>query len=64
MSGDNHYGAQPIKLYSDEMTETKKIVLEHFEKKLFAESNSLSYFQQKHQDLKVLETAWEASGAE
>ena len=35
MSGDNLYGVQPSKFYAEAMTETKKIALAHFEKKLF-----------------------------
>jgi len=27
MSGDNYHGEQPSKFYSDEMTETKKVLL-------------------------------------
>tara|TARA_Y100001968_G_scaffold17059_1_gene13534 strand:+ start:104 stop:298 length:195 start_codon:yes stop_codon:yes gene_type:complete len=58
MSGDNLYGAQSLKFYSEEMTETKKIVLTHFEKKLFPESNSIIYLQRKNPDIKIPETAW------
>ena len=58
MSGDNLDGEQPLKFYSDEMTEAKKIALAHFEKKFFPESNSIIYLQRKHQDIKVIETGW------
>ena len=58
MSGDNLYGAQPLKFYSEEMSETKKIALAHFEKKLFPERNSIIYLQRKHQEIKVPGTAW------
>ena len=63
MSGDNLYGAQPLKFYSEEMTETKKIALAHFEKKVFSESNSIIYLQRKHQEIKVTETAWQVPDA-
>ena len=57
MSGDNIYDAQPLKFYSEEMTDTKKIVLAHFEQKLFRESNSIIYLQRKHQEIKVPDAA-------
>ena len=63
MSGDNLYGAQRLKFYSEEMTETKKIVLTHFEKKLFHETNSIIYLQRKHPDIKAPETAWTVTEA-
>ena len=63
MSGDNLYGEQPLKFYSEEMTETKKIALAHFEKKLFPESNSIIHLQRKHQEIKVPETALEVPDA-
>ena len=53
MSGDNIYGAQPLKFYSEEMTDTRKIALAHFEQKLFRESNSIIYLQRKYQEIKV-----------
>ena len=63
MSGDNLYGDQFFKFYSEEMTETKKIALAHLEKQLFFESNSISHFHQKPQELNVLDVAWEVPGA-
>ena len=63
MSGDNLDGAQPLKFYSEEMTEAKKIALAHFEKKLFPERNSIIYLQRKHQDIKVTETGWKVPDA-
>jgi len=63
MSGDNLYGAQPLKFYSVEMTETKKIALTHLEKKLFPDSNSIIYLHLKHQEIKSRETDWKASDA-
>ena len=63
MSGDNLYCAKSLKFYSEEMTETKKIALAHFEKKLFPESNSIIHLQRKHQEIKVPETALEVSDA-
>ena len=61
MSGDNLLGAQPLMFYSEEMTETKKIALAHFEKKLFPESNSIIQLQRKHQEIKVAATDWKVS---
>ena len=63
MSGDSLYGAQPLKFYSQEMTETKKIALAHFEKKLFPESNSIIYLQRKYQEIKLQEKTWEVPDA-
>ena len=63
MSGDNFYGAQLLKLYSEEMTETKKIALDCFKKKLFPESNSIIHLQRKHQEIKVSESAWKVPDA-
>ena len=59
MSGDNLYGTQPLKFYSEKMTETKKIALAYFEKKLFPESNSIIHLKQKNQEINLLETVWE-----
>ena len=59
MSGDNLYGVQPSKFYAEAMTETKKIALAHFEKKLFQATNSIIYLQLKHQETKVQSEAWE-----
>ncbi len=63
MSGDNLYGAQPLKFYSDEMTEVKKIALAQFEKKLFPESNSIIHLPLKYQEMKGPEIAWELKDA-
>ena len=63
MSGDNLHGAQLLKFYSEEMTETKKIALAHFEKKLFPESNSIIYLQRKYQEIKLQEKTWEVPDA-
>ncbi len=57
MSGDNIYGTHHLKFYSKEMTETKKIALAYFEKKLFPESNSIIYLQRQHQEIKLLDAA-------
>ena len=43
MSGDNQYVSQPLKFYSEEMTETKKIAIAHLEEKLFPIANSVIY---------------------
>ncbi len=63
MSGDNLYGAQPLKFYSEEMTETKKIALAYFEKKLFPESNSIIHLQRKHQETKASQMVWKVPDA-
>ena len=63
MSGDNLYGSPPLKFYSEEMTETKKIALDHFEKKLFPESNSIIYLQRNHQEIKISEKDWKVPEA-
>ncbi len=56
MSGDNFYVAQPLKFYSEEMTETKKIALAHFKKKLSHESNSIIHLKRKYQEIKKTAT--------
>ena len=63
MSGDDFYGAQPLKFYAQEMTETKKITLSHFEKKLFPESNSVIHLKRKYQEIKAPATFWKAKDA-
>ena len=45
------------------MTETEKIALAHFEKKMFPESNSIIHLHRKHQTIEVLKTAWKVSDA-
>ena len=55
MSGDNLYGAQLLKFYSEEMSETKKIALTHFETKLFPESKFIIRLKRKYQEIKALE---------
>ena len=57
MSGDNQLGTQPLKFYSEEMTETKRIALAHFEKKLVSVSNSVIYLDQKRNEFRVPEAA-------
>ena len=47
MSGDNQYVFQPLKFYSEEMTETKKIAIAHLEEKLFPIANSVIYLDKK-----------------
>ena len=61
MSGDNLYGAQSLKFFSEEMNETQKIELAHFEKKLFPESNSIIHLPLKQQEIKSPEMAWKVS---
>ena len=57
MSGDNQYVSQPLKFYSEEMTETKRIAIAHLEKKLFTVTNSLIYLDQKRNESRVTEAA-------
>ena len=57
MSGDNHYVSQPLKFYSEEMTETKRIAIAHIEKKLFPVANSVIYLDQKLNESIVIEAA-------
>ena len=57
MSGDNQYVSQPLKFYTEEMTETKRIAITHLEKKLFPVSNSLIYLEQKRNQSRVIEAA-------
>ncbi len=63
MSGDNRFGEQPLKFYSEGMTETKQIAISHFEKKLFPESNSIIHLCRKQQEIKVSETTWKVPDA-
>ena len=57
MSGDNQYVSQPLKFYTEEMTETKRIAIAHLEKKLFTVSNSVTYLDQKRNESRVTEAA-------
>ena len=57
MSGDNQYVSQPLKCYTEEMTETKKIAIAHLEKKLFPVANSVIYLDQKRNESRVNEAA-------
>ena len=57
MSGDNQYVFQPLKFYTEEMTETKGIAIAHLEKKLFPVANSFIYLDQKHNESRVPEAA-------
>jgi len=53
MSGDNLYGKQPIKFYSEELTITKLLLIKkHFNFKY--ESKSLANSDQKYFELKNL----------
>ena len=55
MSGDNLYGKQPIKFYSEELTITKLLLIKkHFNFKY--ESKSLVNSEQKYIELKKLLT--------
>ena len=57
MSGDNQYVSQPLKFYTEKMTETKRIVIAHLENKLFPVSNSVIYLDQKRNESRVCEAA-------
>ena len=57
MSGDNQYVSQPLKFYSEEMTETKRIAIAHLEKKLFIIVKSVIYLDQKRNESEVVEAA-------
>jgi len=57
MSGDNQYVSQPLKFYTEEMTETKRIAIDHLEKKLFTVSNSVIYLDKKRNESRFTEAA-------
>ena len=57
MSGDNQYVSQPLKFYSEEMTETKRIAIAYIEKKLFPVANSVIYLVQKRNKSRFIEAA-------
>ncbi len=57
MSGDNRYVSQPLKFYTEEMTETKRIAIAHLEKKLFPVTNSVIFLDQKLNESRVTEAA-------
>ena len=57
MSGDNQYVSQPLKFYTEEMTETKRIAIAHLEKKLFSVANSVIYLDQKRNESRITEAA-------
>ena len=57
MSGDNQYVSQPLKFYTEEITETKRIAIAHFEKKLFPVSNSVIYLDQKRNESIVIQAS-------
>jgi len=57
MSGDNQYVFQPLKFYTKEMTETKRIAIAHLEKNLFPVANSVIYLDQKCNESRVTEAA-------
>jgi len=57
MSGDNQYVSQPLKFYTEEMTETKIIAIAHLEKKLFPDAISLIYLDLKRNESRVTEAA-------
>ena len=57
MSGDNQCVFQPLKFYTGEMTETKRISIAHLNKKLFPVANSVIYLDQKRSESRVTEAA-------
>jgi len=57
MSGDNQYVSQPLKFYTEEMTESKRIAIAHLEKKLFPVTNSVIYLDQKQNESSITEAA-------
>ena len=57
ISGDNQYDSPPLKFYIEEMKETKRIAMVHFEKKLFPVANSVIYLDQKRKESRVTEAA-------
>ena len=57
MSGDNQYVSQPLKFYTEQKTETKRIAIAHLEKKLFPVTNSVIYLDQKRNKSRVTEAA-------
>ena len=57
MSGDNQYVPQPLKFYTEQMTETKRIAIAYLEKKLFPVTNSVIYLDQKRNKSRVTEAA-------
>ena len=57
MSGDNQYVSKPLKFYTKEMTETKRIAIAHLEKKLFPVANSVIYLNQKRNESRFIEAA-------
>ena len=57
MSGDNQYVSHLLKFYTKEMTETKRLVIAHLEKKVFPVSNFATYLDQKHDESAVTEAA-------
>ena len=57
MSGDNYYVSQSLKFYTEEMTETKIIAIDHLEKKLFPVSHSVVYIDQKRNESRFTEAA-------
>ena len=57
MSGDNQYVSRSLKFYTEEMTETKRIAIDHLENKLFPVANSVIYLDQKSNESRVIEAA-------
>ena len=57
MGGDNQYVSQPLKFYTEEMTETRRIAIAHLETKLFPVANSVIYLDQKRKESRITEAA-------
>jgi len=53
MSADNQHVSKPLKSYTEEMTEIKRIAIAHLEKKLFPVTNFLIYLDQKRNESRV-----------
>ena len=50
MSGDNLLNEQPLKFYSEEVTETKVVLVQHL-LKLNAQKNSITDLNRNHKEL-------------
>ena len=57
MSGDNQYVSQPLKFYTEEMTETKRIAIAHLEKKLFPVAKAVIYLDQQRNESRFTQAA-------
>lgn len=53
MSGDNLHGLQPIKFYSENMTVTKFLLIQHHYK-LISKDNTINNLEDKHIEIQKL----------